>query len=71
MRVVPTSVEYSSLRIQNIGAAYTVTAVTLISNSGKDIGGTEMNVASGLTVNGYYYADTSSTAGYLAFNAEL
>jgi hypothetical protein len=71
MRASPTSVEYSSLRIQNIGAAYTVTAVVLSGNHGKEIGATEMNVASGLTTNGYYYADTSSTSGYLAFNAEL
>ena len=71
MRASPTSVEYSSLRIQNIGAAYTVTAVVLSGNQGKEIGATEMNVASGLTTNGYYYADTSSTSGYLAFNAEL
>ena len=71
MRVVPSAVEYSSLRIQNVGAAYTVTAVTLTSNSSKEIASTEMNVASGLTTNGYYYADTSSTSGYLAFTAEL
>jgi hypothetical protein len=70
MRVAPTSVEFSGLRVQNIGVAYTVTAVTL-TNHGKEIGGTEMNVASGLTANQYYYADTSSTSGYLAFVAEL
>ena len=71
MRASPTSVEYSNLRIQNIATAYTVTAVVLSGYQGKEIGATEMNVASGLTTNGYYYADTSSTAGYLAFNAEL
>jgi hypothetical protein len=71
MRASPTSVEYSNLRIQNIGAAFTVTAVVLSGNQGKEIGATEMNVASGLIANGYYYADTSSTSGYLAFNAEL
>jgi hypothetical protein len=71
MRIPPQTVDFSNLRIQNVGAAYTVTAVTPIANSSIAIGATEMNVASGLTANGFYFADTSSTAGYLAFTAEL
>jgi hypothetical protein len=71
MRIPPQAVDFSNLRIQNVGSAYTVTAVTAIANSTTAIGATEMNVASGLTANGYYYVDTSSTSGYLGFTAEL
>ena len=71
MRIPPQTVDFSNLRIQNVGAAYTVTAVVATTNSSIAIGATEMNVASGLTANGFYFADTSSAAGYLAFTAEL
>jgi len=73
MRVPPTSVDFSSLKLYDFGATYNVTAVTLTGNAQS--GTTSMieaNVASGGTqYRPVQLMNQSTTSGYIAFNAEL
>jgi hypothetical protein len=76
MRVAPTSIDYSSLMLQNNGGSsiFSVTALTFspASINGKNMGVAYPTVASGLTQGTpYVLAANGTTNGYLAFGAEL
>ena len=73
MRIAPTSVDFSTLRLQDFAAGYAVTSLTIGTNgTGFQMGEMTANVASGLTSGKVYWigANNSSTA-YIAFSAEL
>jgi hypothetical protein len=73
MRTAPTSVDYSTLRLQNFAAGYAVTSLTIGANgTGLQMGEMTANVASGLTSGNVYWigANNSATA-YIGFSAEL
>ena len=73
MRTAPTSVDFSTLRLQDFAAGYAVTSLTIGTNgTGFQMGEMTANVASGLTSGKVYWigANNSST-GYIAFSAEL
>ena len=74
MRVLPTSVEYSNLQINEPGAgAITITAVAVSgSYGGANITALTVSAASGLVANKMYrIINNNNTAGYLAVSAEL
>jgi hypothetical protein len=74
MRVLPTSVEYSNLQINEPGAgAITITAVSVSgSYGGANIPALSFSAASGLVANKMYrIINNNNTAGYLAVSAEL
>jgi hypothetical protein len=74
MRVLPTSVDFSTIAVQPFGTG-TITAVTsaaLGTVKGLNPLNVELNVASGLTQGVWYRGLTNnSTSGYLGFSAEL
>jgi len=73
MRANPTSIDYSTLAIYDVGGAafYAATSATLVSSS-KSITGFALGVASGLTTLRTFIATTNnSLSGYLGFSAEL
>ena len=72
MRVAPTSVDYSTLALNDGPNTITVTNVTLNARSGRNVAGFDMTVASGLTTSRYYafFANSSSSA-YIGVSAEL
>jgi hypothetical protein len=73
MRVSPTSVDFSTLRLEDGAAASTVTAVTLNSNfNNKNTAVVEAAVASGLTqFRPYALSCNNSLSAFLGFSAEL
>ena len=73
MRVAPTSVDYSTLRLTDLASGYPVTALSLDVNfNSKNVGVASVTVASGLTVGKLYYLSANnSTSAYLGFSAEL
>jgi hypothetical protein len=74
MRVAPTSVDFSTIRVTNTSSGWAVTALTLDTNTNSNfIGGTALTIgSSSLTVGNIYLAQANgSTSGYLGFNAEL
>jgi hypothetical protein len=73
MRTTPTSLDYSTLAVYDVGggAFYTATSVSLASAS-RSVSGVTLVVASGLTVQRPYIAVTNgSTNGFLGIIAEL
>jgi len=73
MRVIPSSVDYSTVALQQKGGAAlsAVTSVTLGLQS-PSLANTSFNVASGLTDGAWHRLMTNnSTSAYLAYNAEL
>ena len=72
MRTNPTSVNSSTLRLQdNVGISAAVTSITL-NNSGPNITSLNVNVASGLIQYRSYLLETfNSLSGYLGVSAEL
>jgi len=73
MRVKPSSVDYSTLRIYDGGSGYTVTALALNADlSGNTNGAVEVTVSGTLTAarNAFLQANGNATA-YLGFSAEL
>jgi hypothetical protein len=73
MRVIPSSVDYATLALQQKGGSplNAVTSVTLGLQS-PSLANTSFNVASGLTDGAWHRLMTNnSTSAYLAYNAEL
>jgi hypothetical protein len=74
MRVTPTSLDYSTTRIQNINNGYPETGgLTLsTSNSNNQIATGSGSVASGLTSGNFYWLGANNSASsYIGFSAEL
>jgi hypothetical protein len=73
MRVLPTSVDFSTLNLTTGGTNTTVTGLTLLSSQcSNQIVVAYPTVAAGLTVNRPYgLTANNSTSGYLGFSAEL
>jgi len=69
MRVAPTSIDHSNLRLSDTSSGFTVSSVTL-SNATSTTG--NVNVATtGMTGFRSCYLDASATGNYIAFSAEL
>jgi hypothetical protein len=73
MRVVPTSIDFSTLNLTTGGTNTAVTNCTFLgNNSSNQIAVAYATVAAGLTVNRPYgLTANNSTSGYLGFSAEL
>jgi hypothetical protein len=73
MRIAPTSIDFSTLRLQDFAAGYVVTTLTIGTNgTGFQMGEMTANVASGLTSGKVYWiGSNNSSTGYIAFSAEL
>jgi len=74
MRVAPTSVDYSTLALQDYDGAsvLSVTALSLSGGIGKNVAGVTADVASGLTQGRTCRLESNnSTSAYLGFSAEL
>jgi hypothetical protein len=73
MRATPTLIEWASLSASDAASSTALTALTLDTNvSSSTVGVTNFAVASGLTAfRPYYLRQSSTTAGHLAFSAEL
>ena len=73
MRVVPTSVDFSTLCLVDAVTATAVTSCTIDSNvSSNSFGVVTAGVASGLTqYRPYYLRQNANNAGYIGFSAEL
>jgi hypothetical protein len=73
MRIAPTSIDFSTLRLQDFAAGYAVTTLTIGTNgTGFQMGEMTANVASGLTSGKVYWiGSNNSSTGYIAFSAEL
>jgi hypothetical protein len=74
MRVVPTSVDFSTLSLFDIvGSSNTVTTCTLDTNQTTfDTGVANISAASGITnYRTYYIRGNASSSAYIAYNAEL
>jgi hypothetical protein len=73
MRVVPTVLDFSTLRLQNFAAGYTVTALTISTNgTGFQMGEVVATVASGLTSgNTYFLSANNSATSFVGFSSEL
>jgi len=73
MRVVPTVLDSSTLRLQNFAAGYTVTALTISTNgTGFQMGEVVATVASGLTSgNTYFLSANNSATSFVGFSSEL
>jgi hypothetical protein len=72
MRVVPASIEYSTLAVDPTGGSIAITNLTIDSfTNSKDSAGLVATVASGLTQYRPYFLEATSTAGYLGLSAEL
>ena len=71
MRVAPTSVEYSTLALNDGNNTIAITAFVLNARSGRNLAGGDAT-SSGLTTNRYYavFANANSSA-YIGFSAEL
>jgi hypothetical protein len=70
LRTATTSVDFSGLQLYQGTATYAVTAVAINAQSSQNPNA-NLTVASGLTGGQFYEALTTTTAGYIAFNAEL
>jgi hypothetical protein len=73
MRIAPTSIEYSTLRLSDELSGYTVTSIGLVAViTNKNIVGFNASVASGLTQFRFYTIQANnSTSGYIGVSAEL
>jgi hypothetical protein len=71
MRVAPTSVDFSTIRLYDTVADHAITAVSLI-YTGTNYAHLNATVASGLTVyRPYYLFGWNSTSAFIGFSAEL
>ena len=70
MRVNPTSIDYSLLRLSDGPIPYNATSATLLI-SGNKTPLINIAVASGLTANRTYFLQLQTAAGYLGLSAEL
>jgi hypothetical protein len=73
MRVVPTAVDFLQLRVQNVGAAYAVSAAAIsTARIGNTSLGIDLTLATGGTGGAFATVEGNGTAGsYIGFNAEL
>ena len=73
MRVVPTSLDFSTLNLTTGGTNFAVTGLTFNTNtSGNNLIAVYPTVASGLTTNRpYFLTANNSTSAFLGFSAEL
>jgi hypothetical protein len=73
MRTEPTSVDFSTLRLEDINSAQNVTTCTLSTNSSSTNTATfDVGVASGLTqYRPYFLGANNSTSAYIGVSAEL
>jgi hypothetical protein len=74
MRVAPTSVDFSTIRVHNTSAGYAITAVALDANfnsSFQPVATSTIGSASLTIANGYIIGANNSTSAYLGFSAEL
>ena len=74
MRVAPTSVDYSTIALQDYDGAsvLSVTSLSLSGGIGKNVAGVTADVASGLTTGRTCRLESNnSTSAYLGFSAEL
>jgi hypothetical protein len=70
MRIAPTSLDFSNLTVDDTSAAYAVTAAAFLSVSTSYVA-LNLTHASGITQYRPYILQTTSSGGYLGFNAEL
>ena len=71
MRIVPTSLDYSNLTVNDGSTAQNITNLTVSSSSSPEIIKVSATVASGLTQYRPYEISASSATNYLGFSAEL
>jgi hypothetical protein len=74
MRVAPTSVDFSTIRVHNTSAGYAITAVAIDTNfnsSFQAVVTSTIGSASLTIANGYIIGANNSTSAYLGFSAEL
>lgn len=73
MRVVPTAVDFLQLRVQNVGAAYAVSAAAIsTARIGNTSLGIDLTIATGGTSGGFATVEGNGTAGsFIGFSAEL
>ena len=74
MRVVPTSLDYGNLRIQEngIGSVGTISNIALASECNANFAYVSITVGSGVSAaRAYILMNDNNTAGYLGFSAEL
>ena len=74
MRVAPTSVDFSTIRVHNTSAGYAITAVAIDTNfnsSFQPVATSTIGSASLTIANGYIIGANNSTSAYLGFSAEL
>ena len=74
LRVPPSAIDYSTLKLHNVNTAVTagLTASITASEQNKYLPTVTVTVSSGLTTGGFYYLGANnSTAGYIGFSAEL
>ena len=73
MRIEPSSVDYSTLRLEDINSGQAVTSLTLSSNASNTNTATfDVGVASGLTAyRPYFLGANNSTSAYVGVSAEL
>ena len=72
MRVAPTSVDFSALRLNDTANTPAVTNVTISADSNNSLALINATIASGGTqYRPYFIQNNNNTAGYLGFSAEL
>ena len=72
MRVKPTSVDFANLILSDAVGTITVTALSIDSNvTSISVGATQVNGTGQTQYRPMYLRQNSSSAGYIAFNAEL
>jgi hypothetical protein len=74
LRVPPSAIDYSTLKLHNVNTAVTagLTASITASEQNKYLPTVTVTVSSGLTTGGFYYLGANnSTSGYIGFSAEL
>jgi hypothetical protein len=74
LRVPPSAIDYSTLKLHNVNTAVTagLTASITASEQNKYLPTVSVTVSSGLTTGNFYYLGANnSTAGYIGFSAEL
>ena len=74
LRVPPSAIDYSTLKLHNVNGAVTagLTASITSTEQNKYLPTVTVTVTSGLTTGNYYYLGANnSTSGYIGFSAEL
>lgn len=74
MRVAPTSLDFSTVRVTNTSSGWAATAMVLSTDiNSQFIGGTQTTIGSAslTTGNAYFQQSNGSSNGYIGFNAEL